>query len=330
MCQYIGITMTSLNRFTSLAFLMNPIQNKVFWLNLPQASQLYCNCYIWNQWPQWKVRPTPSRRTRNSTGNRLRYVFQMWELKKVKIYWSLIVLATVTFCSACTLFAQPSYDDVNPPRVAMNFQKNMENRQKVIALQGTFVLILVIFNMVLLFGTAGLILARSFKRQRIRTITPANLKTQGRTGRKVINWVQLISSKELGLCLFTILLSSTMSLYLFYIALILQSGDFFIDFKGIILHMYSDMISVINPFGLVLLSGTFRERMAEFVSFKSKKEKVKTIAEKFLIFVAVCYFLFIFLMVLALFDVYFSCFPFNTGYHGNFCQMLMGCREEGL
>ena len=69
--------------------------------------------------------------------------------------------------------------------------------------------------------------------------------------------------------------------------------------------------------------------MAEFLTFKSENAKIKARASKLLLAVAVVYFVFILLIVLSLFDIYFSCSAFDLRYHFGFCQRMMGCTEKG-
>ena len=139
-----------------------------------------------------------------------------------------------------------------------------------------------------------------------------------------------IPSTEINMSLFTILLSATMSLFLFFVALNLFDGHFYFDFKRLVLHIYTDMISVINPFGLILLSRSVRDSVSDFLSFKWKNGRLSSAIKKVLVLIAALYFCFIFLTVLALVDVYVSCHALDLGYRGEFCQRMMGCTNEGL
>ena len=153
------------------------------------------------------------------------------------------------------------------------------------------------------------------------------------------NWVRDLPGlkTDINITLFAILLSGTMVFFLVYALLFGKHTIFLRSFKKLLLHVCSDTLSTMNPFGLLLLSGMLRKRIAEVVVPKrnltiARHEKWKRHFANGLIVPAVLYFLYLFVIILALIDIYTHCHPFNLSFdqiHRNSCQRRMECHNHG-
>ena len=196
-------------------------------------------------------------------------------------------------------------------------------------IHGMIAIIMALVNAVLLVGMIGVLLYRSIGRK-----GSIGVVQRGRR-QTTMAWVSNVPSREINLSLFTILLSATMTLVLVYAFMATRKNRNFLGlFQKLILHFYIDTISVINPFGLLLVSKTLRERIAHSLIpsklFENWKAKILQGFARFIQFLAVLYFLYLSVMIVAFFDAYFTCGVWNFTYDGKLCQAAMECQRRKI
>ena len=243
-----------------------------------------------------------------------------------------LILAAM-FATAFDLKAHLVYDVRIAQRKILPHLSDMDEARFFFLVQGLLTFLLSIINALLMLGTLILITQQAMKRQKIKptitTQTTHNKKATPITN----NWTGnvLATKKNLNISLFTIMLSGTMMSFLVYVAMLDNVRGFESNFKKVILHLFLDTIAIINPFGLLLLSKALRDRIAQVLIPKRhlsqvKREKLENLFSKLLFSVACAFFAYMFVLILALVDIYNYCGPYNFSYDGiPSCQLPMGC-----
>ena len=257
----------------------------------------------------------------------------MWDFENVKIWYTVLFLCLAANSAALEYSADPYYSvDFRAQTVHINYAHE-GNGKLFLLVQALVSMLLSMFNVILLFGTAAVVLYYSLKTRRAR-VAP----TRSQNTRTLLP--NLSIKKELNLSVFAIVLSGTMALFLVYayMSLIEQGSDlrdFIRFFKKIILHFAIDIMSVVNPFGLLLLSRVLRDRIAEILVPKrnlpsEKHEKRKRIVSTAFLSLAIAYFVYLLIVILATADIYLHCSPYNLKYVKKLvnCDIPMKCANH--
>ena len=211
-------------------------------------------------------------------------------MRKVKLYWMVILGSAGVYYLILTFLSEPVYQAVygkeavnmarpRPEAIELD-QLQKDNTKSFLLLQALMILLLAFMNAFLLLGTVALILVHSIKKRKIapkptKTVKCEDPKSKSagqNQGKRENNWVgkMKIPSKELNISLFTIILSSTQMLFLFYVYLDRQPGLFFVDFKRAVIHFYSDTIRGLSRIPISLLGVETGNRSLQKVSLQIK------------------------------------------------------------
>ena len=153
-------------------------------------------------------------------------------------------------------------------------------------------------------------------------------------------------AREIRLSLYTLLVFCTMMLFFVSPVLRTVGGKYKQSnkwFSSLLMVFTTDLFTMINPFALVAVSGTFREALVEFsVNLKNHsgvwRKKIAKCFGRLLIFCIAFYLFAAIVLLIAIFDVGSVCF-YTTMPHKydqtiesytNFCYYLMECDQFAL
>ena len=204
---------------------------------------------------------------------------------------------------------------------------NEVNAIRFLYLTGMIIGALILINMCCLLGTAWAILRRSLRNRRL-----------------VSNQGQAVAVQELKLAAFAMLLSGSMLFFASHIFLVnaTKTSTFAQYFRKLIVHLSTDSVAVINPFGLIALSDLVRKEIAKFLLPKKLLENEKLLQRlaNSLLILPVTFVIYLIFCILSLYLIQASCGPHDFGYsmfendvtflnntytHLEACQIAMKC-----
>ena len=268
-------------------------------------------------------------------------------MANVRLFW-VFVISVGAIPAGLLSLAVPSYAALNRTGIGNQmfdmFHKNRDLSKTVIYVYGLTSSILILVNFLSLVVTAKLILNHSINSRRLRRVGTAHRRRRNNTG-VADGFMGSVPLKELNLTAYAMLLSGAMFLFVIYAVLnsatYTAGSSFNRSFKGLIFHLSTDIVSVINPFGLILLSSSVRQQMARYFLTGKCSEDVKILkfCSNLLLILPVVYGAFLVFTFLGMYDIFSSCAHLNVGYFGfsrvqmlnvtyyhyQVCQIAMQC-----
>ena len=193
-------------------------------------------------------------------------------------------------------------------------------------------LCLLLLNLGLLLGTVSMVAKHSWKRRKIKNrITNAQNRHRRTFGPKhaAVNNFFNSFSQEFKLTVYSLFLLLCFFMSLLYVAIPAEKSSVLLDLKILILNLSLDILGVVNPFGLVLMSKDLRRKLTEFLllgrpAFSPLGRKTN----KGLIAFAVLYFLIVTMLIISIVHIDYMCIRRNHFYltgDVSICRRAMEC-----